>query len=372
MRASAVAGIVFANTNDTHLKKLTETRSMAAVPFAARYRVIDFPLSALVNAGVSSVGIITKENYRSLMDHIGSGVAWDLDRKNGGIFLLPPYVTSDVKRYNGTVDALHGALDYIKRCNAEYMVLCNSDMIANVDIGSAVAQHVKTEADITVVYHYGDCPKMSGDFLVLKTAQDGRITEMKNVDQIEGKAEYYLGVTVVSRALLLKMVEEAFAEGQMRFATEVIAGKIPTMKVYGFEHKGFASILDSTDAYFKANMAVLESDVRKSLFTRERPVFTKTRDDMPTRYGTRSKVSNCVIADGCVINGTVSNSIVSRGVRVEKGAVVENCILMQGSVVKANAVLKYVVTDKNATVGENMLMKGTSDKRLLIEKNQTV
>ena len=371
MRASAVAGIVFANTGDTHLKKLTERRNMAAVPFAARYRVIDFPLSALVNAGVSSVGIITKENYRSLMDHVGSGVAWDLDRKNGGIFLLPPYVTSDVKRYHGTVDALHGALDYIERCGAEYMVLCNSDLIANIDVSAVLKQHMKTGADITLVYRYGELPSSMAVLQAVMTS-DGKITEIKYIEPTGGKGEYCLGVTVISRELLLKTVSDAFEEGQVRFASEVIASKVKELKVYGFEHKGFSAVLDSTDSYFDANMAMLDSSVRKMLFNRERPVLTKTQDNMPTRYGTRSSVSNCLIADGCVINGTVKNSIISRGVKVEKGAVVENCILMQESTVKANAVLEYVVTDKNAVIGENMLLKGTKDKRLFIEKNQTV
>ena len=145
MRTSAVAGIVFANINDNLLRKLTSKRSFASVPFGARYRIIDFPLSNLVNAGVSSIGIITKENYRSLMDHVGNGVYWDLDRKNGGLYLLPPYLTSGIRRYNGTADALYGAIDYIDRCKAEQIVLCRADTVANVDIGAAVKYHTERE-----------------------------------------------------------------------------------------------------------------------------------------------------------------------------------------------------------------------------------
>ena len=151
MRASAVAGLVFANINDELLKKLTSKRSMASVPFGARYRLIDFPLSNLVNEGISSVGIITKENYRSLMDHVGSGVYWDLDRKSGGLYLLPPYLTSGVKRYHGTVDALYGARDYIDRCKADYIVICNADVISNIDISAAVDRHIENGADPAVV-----------------------------------------------------------------------------------------------------------------------------------------------------------------------------------------------------------------------------
>ncbi len=370
MRASAVAGIIFANTNDSLLKKLTADRSMAAVPFAARYRLIDFPLSGFVNAGISSIGVITKENYRSLMDHIGSGVSWDLDRKNGGLFLLPPYVTSEAKRYNGTVDALHGAMDYIERCNAEYLVLCNGDLIANMDIRGAVQAHLQTRADVTLLTHYGIPPAHHDEMLFPVIGENGRISKIEVGNGGDGKTDYVIGAAVIGRKILLDTVRRAFREGQVGFLTDVVARMPETHAIYAYEHRGFVAVLGSTDDYYQANMAMLDAGVRAELFDRERPVFTKTRDDMPTRYGIRSSVSNCLIADGCVIAGTVKNSIVSRGVTVEKGAVVENSILMQGTTVKANAVLQYVITDKNASIGENMMLKGAKDARLFVEKNQ--
>lgn len=372
MRQATVAGIVFANSNDKLLKRLTTHRSMASVPFGARYRLIDFSLSNLVNAGITNIGIITKEKYRSLMDHIESGVHWDLDRKNGGLRLLPPYSESGIKRYSGTVDALHGAKDYIKRCKADYIVLCAADILANVDISAVVKAHIKTEADITTVFHNGILPPNREDAMLLTLGTDNRITAIGFDGEVGAEHKYGIGITVISRELLLKLVDDAYDNDLPSFNRNVLAAKIASLKIYGYEHSGFVTLMNGTDTYYKANMALLNSDVRRQLFEKERPIYTKIRDDMPTRYGTKAKVTNSLIADGCVINGTVKNSIIFRGVTVEKGAVVENCILMQETSVGVDTQLNNVIADKNAVIGDGMVIKGTDEKRFFIEKNEIV
>ena len=372
MRTSAVAGSIFANINDTLLKKLTSKRSMASVPFGARYRLVDFPLSNLVNAGVSSVGIITKENYRSLMDHLGNGVYWDLDRKNGGLYLLPPYLTSGTKRYNGTVDALHGAIDYIDRCNAEYIVLCNANTIANINLSAALKSHIEKNADITLVYHNGNPPVNNADLMLFQMDGENRIESIGFEPQADEDADYFAGSMIVSRELLMRLVEEAYSEGQVSFTADVLPEMTDMLKIYGFEHKEFLAVLDGTDSYYKASMDLLDANVRRQLFGTGRPVFTKTRDDMPTRYGTKAVVKNSLIADGCVINGTVKNSVLFRGVTVEKDAVVENCILMQETSVGTAADIKNVIADKNAAIGDNMVLKGTPQKCVFVKKNQVL
>ncbi|MEE1238373.1 MAG: glucose-1-phosphate adenylyltransferase subunit GlgD [Acutalibacteraceae bacterium] len=372
MRTSAVAGIVLANINDTLLEKLTSKRSMASVPFGARYRLIDFPLSNLVNAGVTSVGIITKENYRSLMDHVGNGVYWDLDRKNGGLYLLPPYLTRGTKKYNGTVDALHGAIDYIDRCNAEYIVLCHADTIANINFNAALKSHIERNADITLVYHNGKPSVNNANLMLFQMDGDERIESIGFEPKAGEDADYFAGSMIVSRKLLMQLVEDAYSEGLVSFNENVLADMTDKLKIYGFRHNEFVAVLNGTDAYYEANMALLEKDVRRQLFGRSRPVFTKTRDDMPTRYGTKSNVKNSIIADGCVINGTVKNSVLFRGVTVEKDAVVENCILMQETAVGTGADIKNVIADKNAAIGDNMVLKGTPEKCVFVKKNQVL
>lgn len=374
MRTSAVAGIVFANTNDNFLKKLTAHRSMASVPFGGRYRLIDFALSNLVNAGVTTVGIIPKEKYRSLMDHVGSGIPWELDRKNGGLYLLPPYQTSGMRRYNGTVDALYGARDYLERSKTDYVVLCNADVLANVDITAALKNHIANEADISVVYHNGalspaDEPK---ETMLLNLDNNNNITSISFDPEEQVTANYSIGITILGRKLLSKLVAEASDNDLTSFNREVIAKKLKSLKVIGFEHTEYVAIMNSTRSYYSASMDLLQNDVRRQLFNKNRPIFTKTRDDMPTRYGTKAKVENCFIAEGCVINGTVKNSILFRGVNIEKGAVVENSILMQETSVGSDAVLREVIADKNAVIGDGMVLKGTENKAFFVEKNQIV
>lgn len=368
MRTSAVSGLIFANANDNMLKKLTANRSMASVPFGARYRIIDFALSNLVNAGVMSVGIITKENYRSLMDHVGSGISWDLDRKNGGLYIIPPYHKSGVKRYMGSVSAMYGAMDYIERCAGEYMVLYNSHAIANIDISKAFKQHIAKKADVTMIYHNGVLPKYYDEKMVLTLDENQKVSDIYFGEK-KGEVSFGLGVTIIKKDLLIKLVKEAYEDDLVSFARDVLANKIKSLNIYGFLHDEFVAVMDNTATYYESSMALLKKEVRNQLFNKKRPIYTKARDGMPTKYGTKAKVKNSILGDDCVIEGEVKNSILFRGVKVEKGAVVENCILMQETVVGKDAQLFNVISDKNASISDEMVLKGTETRYCFVEKN---
>lgn len=368
MRTSAVAGLIFANSDDK-LKKLTANRSMASVPFGARYRIVDFALSNLVNTGVTSVGIITRENYRSLMDHVGNGISWDLDRKNGGVYFIPPYYKRGVKRFVGTVSAIAGAAEYIEKCGADYIVLYDSHIIANIDLSLALRQHKEKGADITVVYHNGKLPEKSSEKMILTLGNDSRVKNITFSEE-EQETSFGVGVSIINKDLLLKLVKAADEDGLTSFAREVLAHKTEELKMYGFEHKDFVAVMDNTATYYQASMALLNKDVRAQLFNKKRPIFTKVRDGMPTRYGINADVKNCLVGDDCIIEGTVKNSILFRGARVGKGAVVENCILMQETKVGEGATLCNVIADKNASVDDAVVLKGTKERYCFIDKNQ--
>ena len=372
MMVSNVSGIVFANSHDELINKLTEHRSTASVPFGGRYRLIDFTLSNLVNAGVTNIGIIAREKYRALMDHVGSGIFWDLDRKNGGLRILPPYNTSNARRYRGYVEAIKGAMDFVNRCNTEYIILCDSATIANVDISAVMASHIANNADITVVYHNGVMPCGNEETMQITVESNNRISDIQFDCFLEDKINYGLGITVFTRTKLIELIEEAYLNEDTSINRDILAKKLISLNIYGFLHSGYAVVMNSNKTYFDANMKLLDKEVRKDLFNTERPIYTKTRDDMPTRYGTKSVAENCFIADGCVVDGTVKNSVLFRGVTVEKGAVVENSILMQGVTVSENAQVSYVISDKNAVISSDMTIKGTKDKAFFIRKNQSL
>ncbi len=365
MRTSAIAGIVFTNVHDELMGELTAVRSMASVPFGARYRLVDFPLSNLVNAGVNNVGLVIKEKYRSLMDHVGSGIYWDLDRKNGGLHLMPPYNTRSARRYSSYIEALYGAIDFVERCNAEYIVTYNAGVIANIDLPGAVDAHIRNEADITVICRKQ--PPLSELTVGLSLDASGRVTEAFTNGDISN-----LGIMIFKREVLLKLVRQAYQNDCTDIGANDVTEIIRKMRVFGFMHNGYAAIMQGKASYYEANMDLLKPEVRHDLFCKDRPILTKTRDDMPTRYGTSSTVENAFIADGCVIEGTVRNSILFRGVKVEKGAVVENAILMQGTVVGKEAVVNRVITDKSAVIGDGMTLKGTLEKVLMLGKKQTL
>lgn len=371
MRASAVSGLVFANANDDLLKKLTENRSMASVPFGSRYRLIDFSLSNLVNAGITNVGLITTGKYRSLMDHVNNGIHWDLDRKNGGLRILAPYMASDIRRFRGTVNALNAATDFLARCESDYIVICAGNILANVDISDAINTHIEAGADVTVIYHHGMLPA-DHDAIALKMDENLVVKSIGCNCDHSAEQDYIIGITILSRDLLTKLIKDAVERDLENFNRDVLAKKTNELKIMGYEHKEFISLMNGTDTYFNAHMALLDSKVRRELFNPDRPIYTKTRDDMPTRYGIEADVKNSLIGDGCVIDGTVRNSVLARGVKIEKGAVVENCILMQETRVGANTQIDNVIADKNAVIGEGVVIKATPEKRVFINKNDII
>jgi len=370
MRTSAVAGLIFANSEDK-LKKLTANRSMASVPFGARYRIVDFALSNLVNTGVTSVGIITKENYRSLMDHVGNGISWDLDRKNGGVYFIPPYYKRGVKRFVGTVSSIVGATDYIEKCGADYIVVYDSHVIANIDLKAALKEHKAKGADVTVVYHNSKLPEKSSEKMILSFGEGNRVEDITFSEESQETC-FGIGVSIINKDLLLKLATEADEEGLTSFAREVLAVKTKELKIYGFEHSEYVAVMDNTATYYEESMALLDKKVRQQIFNKERPIFTKVRDGMPTRYGVNASVKNCLVGDDCIIEGTVKNSILFRGAKIGKGAVVENCILMQETTVGEGAQLSNVIADKNASVDDGVVLKGTDDRYCFIDKNQVL
>jgi len=372
MKTTKISAIVFANVEDRLLGDLTAIRSTASIPFGARYRLIDFALSNLVNAGISNVGIITKENYRSLMDHLGSGVYWDLDRKTGGLHILPPFNSTNAVKYTGYVDALNGAKNYIARSKSDYIVICDANVVANVDLAAALESHVENEADITLLWHNGKVPSNYSDTMVLGFDSDNRVNKITYCDDNEKEVDFGFGFYIINTDVLIKMIDLAYSNGLNDLKLAFFIEQVKQLRIFGFEHKGYLSVVDGVETYYDAFTDLLKGEVRKDLFNKERTVYTKTRDDMPTRYGTHALVKNCSIGDGCIIDGMVKNSILFRGVHIEKGAVVENSIVMQSGVVKAGAQVDYAILDKNVEVGENKVLKGTKDDALVIEKGKKI
>ena len=368
-----VLGLVFANMHDTTLGDMTKNRTMGSVMFGGRYRLIDFPLSNMVNSGISEVGVITKSNYQSLLDHLGSAREWDLARKKGGLYILPPFGNVESTLYRGRIEALYGAMSFIKHSRAKYVILSDCDVVTNIDYKPIVAAHIESGADITAVAHTGvyssDDIKTS---TVFNVDADKNVTSVLINLDISGTCTTSLNVFVMSMDFLIETVNDAMARGNVSFERNILQEKCRELKIKIYEYDNYFSKLNSPESYFKSNMALLEPENARKLFVPERSIYTKVSDNAPVKYDLDSKVSNSLIADGCIIEGEVENSVLFRGVKVGKGAKVKNCILMQGTVVGDNAELNYLITDKNVSICENHILTSSPQYPMYVGKGASV
>ena len=373
MRANDVLGIIQAQSDDSIAKELTAVRTLASIPFGCRYRLIDFSLSNMVNAGINQVGIITKDNYQSLMDHVGSGKPWELARKQGGMFILPPYNTSNASAgtRNSLVDSLYSIGDFLNRAKHEYVVIAHSNLVYNFDFNDLFRFHTEKDADVTVVYKHGNLPK-NMDTMILDINNDGRVEDITISEEAAGGVDYSFGIVLIRKSLLMNLIQHAVSHNETSFKRDILQANVDSLKIYGYEASGFAEIIDSLKSYYKISMSLLDKENSKMLFDPEFPIATKVSDNVPATYGIDAKTSNSLVADGCQIEGEVENSLLFRGVVVEKGAVVKNSILMQGTVVHANASLNSVVTDKNVTISNSRNLSGDPTYPIYITKRITV
>ncbi len=374
------AGLIFSNIHDECLPELTRLRTMASVPFGGRYRLIDFPLSNMVNSGITKIGIITHYNYQSLLDHIGTGKDWDLARRSGGIKILPPFITAyDAKAstslYNTRLEALLGVMNFITRCTEDVLVLSDCDTICNIDISKVLDQHEETGADITVVTkHLSDGTSGSERHSVMVLDEEGKILDASEYSTgVEGEFDISTNIMVANRNYLITVLNDAAAHGYTSFFRDIIARNVGKANFRAYRYDGFYALINNLPGYFDTSMKLLCSDVREELFEiAERPVFTKVRNSSPTSYSEGAKVSNSIVADGCVIEGEVENCVVFRGVKVGKGCIIRNSILLQDTYVGENVNLNCVITDKNAVIRDGRNLSGHESMPFYIGKGVMV
>ena len=367
MTGKNIVGIVFSNAYDECISELTGIRTMGSVPFACRYRLIDFALSNMVNSGIEKVGVLTKSNYQSLMDHVGTGKPWDLSRKNDGLFILPPFSTNETGGNRDKLASLKGIMGFISRSDEEYVLLSDCNVVHNLDVEALMDFHTAKNADMTIVYKKGKVPALK-DVIVLHMNDDGKAEKVTLYPVTDENVNFSLNVILMKKALLERLIHEAIRLNYKDFETDLIQGNVDKLNIYGYEEKGYSAVIESLQSYYNINMELLNPDNCDDLFNADRPVYTKVRDDMPAIYGLGSSVKNSLVADGCIIEGTVENSILFRGVRVEKGAVVKNSIIMQDGFVAQNATLNCVVVDKSVVITPNKTLSGAESYPVHIGK----
>ena len=374
-------GIVFSDVHEWDVGALTTNRTVAAIPFAGRYWLIDFVLSNMINSGIHKVGVITKSNYQSLMEHIGSGKDWDLSRKNGGIAILPPYGESSGRGlYIGRLDALTRIINYIENSPQEFVVMSDCDMICNINYKNVIDFHIKSGADITAVYSERYIDKESAAHSTIYTlsensANPNRITEVYIQPwYVEGGTfKISMNTWVMRKDYMINMIANAIATGKTHFARDILLAEVNYTNILGYEHKGYCAHINSVENYFRYNMEMLESTKRAELFYKTgRNVYTKVRDSEPARYGENASVRNSLVADGCVIDGTVENSVIFRGVTVSKNSVVKNCIVMQDGIIGEDCNLEWIIADKSVLITDGKKLTADKEYLMYITKNKRI
>lgn len=359
--------IIFPNSYDNEVSSLVNERLMASIPFASRYRIIDFLLSSFVNCGIDNISVIVRKNYRSLMRHLGNGREWDLTRKNGGLNIVPPFAEKTVKVYNGRVEALASILEFLKTQKEKYVFISDANIVANYDFNAMIEAHEASGADVTIAYKeepipYGFMnlqPTMTTDLYYTLSLENERVTEIQTNPKEYGPQNLSMNIYLIGRELLIKEIERAYASGYVYFERDILSPQLDSLKVFGYKYEGYVSRISDMVSYFTENMKLLDDNNLNALFGRA-PIYTKIRDDNPTRYIGKSRVKNTMVADGCVIEGEVENCILFRGVKIGKGAVVRNSIIMQDTTIMGNADIDYVITDKEVTIGSGKELKGNA------------
>ncbi len=370
------AGLIFSNIHDSSIPELTRLRTIASVPFGCKYRLIDFPLSNMVNSGITKVGIITHYNYQSLLDHIGTGKDWDLARRSGGIKILPPFITAyDAKAtnslYTTRLEALLGVTNFISRCTEDVIVLSDCDTICNIDLSKVLERHEETGADITVVTKRVTSDNYNAErhSVLVLDENDKIIDAAEYSSDVKGAFNVSTNIMVITRRYLITVLNDAAAHGYTSFFRDIIAKNVGKADFRAYRFDGFYSLINNLPGYFETSMKLLDSEVREELFeTQDRPVFTKVRNSAPTSYSSDAKVSNSIVADGCVIEGEVENCVIFRGVKVGKGTVVRNSILLQDTYVGENVTLNCVITDKNTVIRDGRNLSGHESMPFYIGK----
>ena len=366
-------GIIFANMHENSVREMTQERSMASLPFGGRYRLVDFTLSAMVHAGISQVGIVTKNNYQSLVDHIGSGRDWDLARRRG-ISILSPYSYTSSEgnmAFHGRIEALYAVRDFIEHSSSDLVLLADTDHICSPDISDIIDKHISTGADVTMVCRDPDPdPENVSNCISVRCGEDGTVNDIM-INKYDENYLQSMNIMVIGRLKLLELIADASAHAKTFFERDILLEHINELKVVAYRYTDYVRRITGLRSYYNISLELTDPEKTSKLFGKQ-IIYTKVHDSPPVRYSIGCDVRNSFVADGCTIEGTVENCVLFRDVVIEKGAVVRNSVIMQNTHVCAGADLECVVTDKDVTVTSGKKLAGDPEYPLYIKKKSVV
>lgn len=372
-----LASIIFADTYGVDLDSLTKKRNLAAVPFGARYRLIDFVLSSMSNSGIRNIGIVAQKSYRSMMDHVRSGSEWDLERKRSALTVLTPFAAWREKDvYKNRLTGLAANISYLEHLKEKYILIAGCNTVMNIDYSKVLDAHIKSGARVTGIYTKEPRNAQKGiNVTSIRVTRDGLVSDIDITTEVDLEPGWYLssGAFIIGREDLISCIEDAVAKKKESLRKDVLTQMAEDGEIRAYETKDMVLYMDSTSGYLQSNLDLLNLDVRENIFASENgPVITVAQDSAPTRYGEDAEVTNSLVADGAIIEGTVKNSIIYRGVHIKKGAVVENSVVLENSVISEGARINYAVLDKKCFIEEDRILSGYITHPFVVEKGSRI
>lgn len=365
-------GIVLAGGNSKRMRELSNKRAIAAMPIAGSYRSVDFALSNMSNSHIQSVAVLTQYNSRSLNEHLSSSKWWDFGRKQGGMYVFTPTITAESSDwYRGTADALYQNLDFLKKSHEPYVVIAGGDCVYKLDYGKVLEYHIEKKADITVV-----CKEMSPEedvtrFGLVKLNQDGRITDFEEKPMLATSSTISCGIYVIRRRQLIELLERCAAEDRYDFVTDILVRYKNLKRIYAYKLDPYWSNIASVDSYYKTNMDFLKADVRHYFFKEYPEIYSKVDDLPPAKYNPGASVKNSLVSSGCILNGTVENSVLFKKVYIGNNCIIRNSVILNDVYIGDNTVIENCIVESRDTIRANTTHIGTpEDIKIVIEKNE--
>jgi glucose-1-phosphate adenylyltransferase len=372
---SSALGIIVTGGRKESMKELVAKRSVSAIPVGGKYRAVDFVLSNMVNSGIDKVGVVTQYSFRSLMDHLGSGKEWDLDRRRDGLFIFPPYLAGENSGwYRGSADGMYNNMTFLKRSLEDYVIISTGNCVYKMDYNEVLEAHEASGADITtMIRNMSDLGEEElVNFGIVNLDDTGRIIDMQEKPIHPKGSLASIGVYVLKRELLIDLLVESHSQGRYDFVKDIIIRKLDKLVINGYKFEGYWRSMSSIAMFYKCNMEMIEPDVTRELFEEKGRVFTKVKDETPTKYNEEAIVKHSVVADGCIIEGEVYNSVLSRGVKVGRGSVIRDSIIMQDSIIGTGVTLEHVILDKEVVVSDGKTLKGAGSHPVIVGKHEEV
>lgn len=365
-------GIIFAYSATDELGELVRRRTAASLPFCGRYRLIDFSLSSMMNAGIRDVGIIMQRDYQSLLDHIGSGKNWDMSRRYGGLRMLPPFGLPEYHRgnYAGTIEALNAVASYVRGIPQKHIVLLLGSTCANIDLTAATRRHIRSGAEITAIC---SASELSGSHHRFVLDEEGMVKQLLFDREEQGEGLPSLEGYVIKKDTLLRMMDKCKALNLFRFHKDALSMFLAEGgRVAAYVHEGYAASIRSVADYYRCSMDMLNSEHRRQLFPAERPVRTRAHEEVSTYYGENASSKNSLVADNCIIEGSIENCIIFPGVRIARGAKLTNCIVMKGSTIGEWTELNCVISDKYCSYSPGITITGSPKLPIVVPKDKKI